>query len=93
MTASQSKSHKDRSIGEWSEADRAIEQEFAEVISFVQEQYIPESVPPRLDKQIKRLANGSALEEIEKSWLLSSGARLTLVILLFFSIAMLWLIL
>jgi hypothetical protein len=81
------------SAPQWSEEDREIEQEFAEVISIVQEQNTPGSVPPRLDRQIKRLAKVNALEEIEKSWILSNGARLTLVVLLFFSIAMIWLLL
>jgi len=81
------------SAPQWSEEDRDIEQEFAEVISIVQERNTSESVPPRLDRQIRRLAKVNALDEIEKSWLLSNGARLTLVVLLFFSIAMIWLLL
>lgn len=86
------------SAPQWSEEDREIEQEFAEVISLVQKQMVqeqntPKNVPPRLDRQIKQLAKGTALEELEKSWILSNGARLTLVVLLFFSIAMIWLLL
>ncbi|MFT4677456.1 MAG: hypothetical protein ACJAX5_001974 [Patiriisocius sp.] len=86
------------SAPQWSEEDRQIEQEFAEVISIFQEQISqqqnpPESVPRRLDRQIKRLAKVNALDDIDKNWILSNGARLTLVVLLFFSIAMIWLLL
>ena len=81
------------SAPQWSEEDREIEREFAEVISIVRARNTTESVPPRLDRKIKQLAKVNALDEIEKSWLLSNAARLTLVVLLFFSIAMIWLLL
>lgn len=78
---------------DWSEDDFELEQEFAEVISFVQEQAsdTTKPVPRSLDRRIKQIARGSALDEIEQSWILSSGARLTLTVLVFFAIAMLWL--
>ncbi len=74
----------------WSDDDDAIEQEFAEVISFVREKETEVSVPRTLDSKVKRLARGSVFDELEQSWVFSSGARLTLVILVFFAIAMLW---
>lgn len=76
---------------DWSEDDLAIEQEFAEVISFVKQSETPKPVPKALDRSIKQIARGSALDELEQSWLLSNGAKLTLTVLVFFAIAMLWL--
>lgn len=81
----------DRPPVDWSEDDLAIEQEFAEVISFVRQSDTLKPVPKALDRSIKQIARGSALDELEQSWLLSNGAKLTLTVLVFFAIAMLWL--
>ena len=81
----------DRSNVDWSKDDLEIEQEFAEVINFVKQRKTEKPVPKALDRSIKQIARGSALDEIEQSWLLSNGARLTLTVLVFFAIAMLWL--
>ncbi|MFT4797559.1 MAG: hypothetical protein ACJAYE_001758 [Candidatus Azotimanducaceae bacterium] len=71
--------------------DKEIEQAFTEVISKVNQTRHEESVPPKLDRKIKRLAHSSATDELEKSWIMGNAARLSLVVLLFFSIAMVWL--
>ena len=76
---------------QWSEEDQEIEQEFAHVIQFVREQEADEKIPKLLDQKVKRFARGSVFDEIEQSWIFGSGARLTLAILVFFAIAMLWL--
>jgi hypothetical protein len=75
----------------WSEQDREIDTEFAEVISMVEDTRRSDPVPPALDRKVKQFANTSPLQELETSWILGSGARLTLVILLFFAVAMIWL--
>lgn len=74
----------------WSDEDNDIEQEFAEVISLVETQNDEVKIPKSLDQNIKQFARGSVFDEIEKSWVFSSGARLTLAVLVFFAIAMLW---
>jgi hypothetical protein len=75
----------------WSPEDQELQQEFAEVINLVEDHDEETAVPRKLDRQIKQIAHGSALNEIEQSWVFSSGARLTLAVLVFFAIAMLWL--
>ncbi len=75
----------------WTEDDKEIEQEFAEVISLVNAEQEAKNVPSALDRKVKQMARGSAMDELSESWVFSSGARLTLVVLVFFAIAMLWL--
>lgn len=77
----------------WSEDDQDLEREFAEVITLVRDQKGQEDqkpVPRALDRRIKQIARGSAFDDIEKNWIFSSSARLTLAVLVFFAIAMLW---
>lgn len=77
----------------WSSEDQAIETEFAEVIELVRENVPAKPVPRALDRRVKEIARGSAFDEIEQSWLLGNGAKLVLGTLVFFAIAMLWLML
>ena len=74
----------------WSEEDHAIEQEFGEVIAFVREKETEVKVPKALDQKVKQFARGSVFDELEQSWVLGNGAKLTLAILVFFAISMLW---
>lgn len=82
----------------WSVDDNEIDEEFAAVISIVNEQNDAQTdkqqksakIPSALDRKIKAMAHGSSLENLEKSWIFSHGARLTLVVLVFFAVAMIW---
>ena len=75
----------------WDKDDDEIEQEFAEIIAFVRENETEQKIPRSLDSKVKQIAKGSVFDEIEQSWVFGSGARLTLAILVFFAVAMIWL--
>jgi hypothetical protein len=75
----------------WSAEDEEIEQEFAEIIAFVKDNETEQRIPRVLDQRVKQFARGSVFDEIEQSWVFGSGARLTLAILVFFAVAMIWL--
>lgn len=75
----------------WSKEDEALDQEFADVIAFVKDAEPDKKVPRALDSKVKQMARGSVFDEIEQSWAFGNAARLTLAILVFFAIAMIWL--
>ncbi len=76
---------------DWSKDDDDIDKEFESVIGMVRSQKDAQPVPSKLDRKIKRLARVSATDEFQQHWIFSNAARLTLGILVFFAIAMLWL--
>ena len=77
---------------EWSVEDEALEEEFADVLELLEPERAKHKVPGLLDRKVKRLARRSPTSELLDNWIFSQAARLSLAMLVFFAIAMYWLL-
>lgn len=86
---------KPHGLARWSQEDVALEQEYADISKQWQQSTEAESLPtvaPQLGKHIKRLARYQHPQDLSRNWVFGNLPKLILVLLLFFSIALAYLL-
>ncbi len=73
----------------WTRDDDALAREFAEVSDAWGSDSTPiPPIPINLDREIRKFAQQRPAEELQRNWLFGKGPQLVMVVVIFFAIAM-----